>query len=82
MLSPRWLKEGKWESLTSVVAFFEQVIGFRPSEFKRMPTRKAGRVIDNHEAAKARLAFIGFANEAMTLRLEAGRLPSIGKSSV
>lgn len=68
MLPRRWfyqLKEGEWDSLTSESArFFEQVIGFKPSEFKPVPTRKAGRVIDNQEAAKAWLAFIGFADEA------------------
>jgi hypothetical protein len=68
MLSPRWfyqLKEGEWDSLTSEQArFFEQVVGHKASEFKPVPTRKSGRVIDNQEAAKAWLCFIGYADEA------------------
>jgi len=68
LLASRWfyqLKEGEWESLTSEQAmFFEQVVGFKASEFKPVPTKKTGRVIDNQEAAKAWLAFIGFADQA------------------
>lgn len=68
LLSPRWfyqLKEGEWRSLTSEGArFFEQVVGYKPSDFKPEPTRQAGRVIDNQDAAKAWLAFIGFADQS------------------
>jgi len=68
LLPHRWfyqLKEGEWDSLTSEsYKFFEQVVGFKASEFKPVAARKAGRVIDNQEAAKAWLAFIGFADEA------------------
>jgi AIPR protein len=68
MLSPRWfyqVKEGEWDSLTSEQSrFFEQVVGFKASDFKPIPSKKAGRVIDNQEAAKAWLAFIGFGDEA------------------
>ena len=68
LLPTRWfyqLKEGEWDSLTSEQArFFEQVVGFKASEFRPVPTRKSGRVIDNQEAAKAWLAFIGFADVA------------------
>jgi hypothetical protein len=68
MLDPRWfyqLKEGEWESLTGEQSrFFEQVVGFKSSAFKPSPNKKSGRVIDNQDAAKAWLAFIGFADEA------------------
>ncbi|WP_433968028.1 hypothetical protein [Tunturiibacter gelidiferens] len=47
-----------------IFTFFEQVIGFKSSEFKPVGSRKGGRVIDNQEAAKAWLAFIGFSDEA------------------
>ncbi|MBI3850705.1 MAG: AIPR family protein [Verrucomicrobia bacterium] len=67
-LTPRWffqVKEGEWDSLTSEGSrFFKQVVGFPPMEFKPDPGRKRGRVIDNQEAAKAWLAFIGFADLA------------------
>ena len=68
LLTPRWfyqLKEGEWKSLTSEGArFFEQVVGYRQSEFKPEPTRQFARVIDNQDAAKAWLAFIGFADQS------------------
>jgi hypothetical protein len=68
LLAPRWfyqLKEGEWKSLTGESGrFFEQVVGFKPSEFRPDPARQNGRVIDNQDAAKAWLAFIGFADES------------------
>jgi hypothetical protein len=68
LLDPKWFyqkKEGEWESLTGESArFFEQVVGYRISAFKPEPTRKFGRVIDNQDAAKAWLAFIGFADQS------------------
>lgn len=68
MLDPKWffqVKEGEWESLTQEGGrFFKQVVGFPPGEFKTDPSKKRGRVIDNQEAAKAWLAFIGFADYA------------------
>jgi hypothetical protein len=68
LLDPKWfyqLKEGEWESLTGESArFFEQVVGYKSSAFKSEPARKSGRVIDNQDAAKAWLAFIGFADQS------------------
>lgn len=68
LLSSRWfyqVKEGEWESLTQEGGrFFKQVVGYPPSDFKPDATRKKGRVIDNEEAAKSWLAFIGFADLA------------------
>ena len=68
LLNPRWflqVKEGEWESLTQEGGrFFKQVVGHPPSDFKPEPTRRKGRVIDNEDAAKAWLAFIGFADYA------------------
>jgi hypothetical protein len=68
LLDPKWfyqLKEGEWESLTGESAhFFEQVVGYKVSAFRAEPTRKFGRVIDNQDAAKAWLAFIGFADQS------------------
>ena len=68
MIEPKWffqLKEGEWESLTSENAhFFEQVVGYKVSAFRPEPTRRAGRVIDNQDAAKSWLAFIGFADKS------------------
>jgi hypothetical protein len=68
MLSPKWfyqVKEGEWKSLTGEDArFFEQVVGVRSSEFRPEPSRKFARVVDNQTAAKAWLAFIGFADES------------------
>jgi hypothetical protein len=68
LLDPKWfyqLKEGEWESLTGESArFFEQVVGYKVSAFKPEPNRKSGRVIDNQDAAKAWLAFIGFADQS------------------
>jgi hypothetical protein len=68
LLNPKWfyqLKEAEWESLTGEDArFFEQVVGYKASAFKPEPTRKYGRVIDNQDAAKAWLAFIGFADQS------------------
>jgi hypothetical protein len=67
-LKPRWfyqLKENEWESLTQEAGrFFKQVIGFPPIEFRPEPGKKKGRVIDNQQAAKAWLAFMGFADYA------------------
>jgi len=68
MLTPRWfyqVKEEEWRSLTSEGArFFEQVVGRRPSDFKPEPTKQFARVVDNQDAAKAWLAFIGMADYA------------------
>ena len=68
MLSPRWfyqVKEGEWKSLTSEGGrFFEQVIGRRPAEYRPQQTKQFARVIDNQDAAKAWLAFIGMADYA------------------
>jgi len=68
LLDPKWfyqLKEGEWDSLTGESAhFFEQVVKYKASAFKPEPTRKFGRVIDNQDAAKAWLAFIGFADQS------------------
>lgn len=67
-LAPRWflqVKEGEWESLTDEGGrFFKQVVGFNPAEFRAEPQRKKGRVVDNQDAAKAWLAFVGFADLA------------------
>lgn len=67
-LSPRWFcqtKQGEWESLTSESShFFKQVIGYSVSDFRSMPGRRRGRVIDNTDAAKAWLCFLGFADLA------------------
>lgn len=67
-LTPRWffqVKEEEWTSLTSEGArFFEQVAGRRPHEYKPDAARKFARVIDNQEAAKAWLAFIGMSDYA------------------
>jgi hypothetical protein len=66
MIDPKWfyqLKEGEWDSLTGESAhFFEQIVGYKAFAFKPEPARKYGRVIDNQDAAKAWLAFIGFAD--------------------
>ena len=68
LLNPRWfyqLKEGEWKSLTSEGGrFFEQVVGYRASDFRPEAGRQFGRVIDNQDAAKAWLAFIGFADQS------------------
>jgi hypothetical protein len=65
-IEPKWfyqIKEGEWDSLTSENAhFFEQIVGSKISSFKPQPSKKAGRVIDNQDAAKAWLAFMGFAD--------------------
>ncbi|HEX8677427.1 MAG TPA: AIPR family protein, partial [Segetibacter sp.] len=67
-LTPRWflqVKEGEWESLTQEGGrFFKQVVGYPTSEFKPDAQKRKGRVIDNQEAAKSWLAFIGFADMA------------------
>jgi hypothetical protein len=67
-LTPRWfyqVKEGEWKSLTSESArFFEQVVGRRPAEYRPEPTKQFARLIDNQDAAKAWLAFIGMADFA------------------
>jgi hypothetical protein len=66
--SPRWfyqLKEGQWNSLTEEDArFFKPVVGYSMKDFKPDPHKKAGRVIDNEDLAKAWLAFLGFADKA------------------
>jgi hypothetical protein len=68
LLNPRWffqVKEGEWESLNQEGGrFFKQVVGHPPTDFKPDPSRKKGRVMDNEEAAKAWLAFLGFADYA------------------
>lgn len=68
LLDPKWfyqLKDGEWDSLTGESAhFFEQVVGYKASAFRADPTRKYSRVIDNQDAAKAWLAFIGFADQS------------------
>jgi hypothetical protein len=68
LLNPKWfyqLKEGEWDSLTGEGShFFEQVVGYKASAFRPDPARKFGRVIDNQDAAKAWLAFIGFADQS------------------
>ena len=67
-LSPGWflqVKEGEWESITDEVGrFFESIVGQSMAAFRPNPRVKRGRVIDNQEAAKAWLAFIGFADKA------------------
>ena len=67
-LSPSWfldVKEGEWDSLTDEAGrFFETIVGQSMAAFKPNPRQKCGRVIDNQEAAKAWLAFIGFADRA------------------
>jgi AIPR protein len=66
--TPRWffqVKEGEWESVTQEAGrFFKQIYGFPPMEFKPDPQRKRGRILDNQDAAKVWLAFIGFADLA------------------
>lgn len=68
MLTPRWflqVKQGEWDSLTQEQGrFFKDVVGFPPAEFRPEATGQRGRVIDNQDAAKAWLAFIGFADLA------------------
>ena len=68
LLDPRWffqVKDGEWKSLTGEGGrFFEQVVGAKPRDFKPEPTKQFGRVLDNQDAAKAWLAFIGFADYA------------------
>jgi len=67
-LSPGWflqVKEGGWESITDEGGrFFESIVGQSMAAFRPNPRVKRGRVIDNQEAAKAWLAFIGFADKA------------------
>jgi hypothetical protein len=67
-LSPSWflqVKEGEWDSLTDEGGrFFEAIVGQSMAAFKPNPRVKRGRVIDNQEAAKAWLAFVGFADRA------------------
>lgn len=67
-VEPRWffqVKQGEWESLTQEGGrFFKAVVGHPPIEFKPDPNRKRGRVLDNQDAAKAWLAFIGFSDLA------------------
>ncbi len=67
-LTPRWflqVKQGEWDSLTQEGGrFFKQVVGFPPTEFRTEQSKRKGRVIDNQDAAKAYLAFIGYADKA------------------
>lgn len=67
-ISPSWflqVKESEWESLTDENGrFFEQIVGQPMSAFKPNTRLKRGRVLDNQDAAKAWLAFIGFADQA------------------
>jgi hypothetical protein len=67
-LVPRWFyqaKEGEWESLTQEGGrFFKEITGHPVSAFKPEPQKRKARVIDNQDAAKAWLAFIGFADKA------------------
>jgi hypothetical protein len=67
-LNPRWflqVKEGEWDSLTQEAGrFFKQVVGYSATEFRPEAQKRKGRVIDNQEAAKAWLAFMGFADIA------------------
>lgn len=59
------VKQGEWESLTQEGGrFFKEAVGYPPSEFRPDPNRKRGRVLDNQDAAKAWLAFIGFSDWA------------------
>jgi hypothetical protein len=67
-IEPKWffqVKQGEWDSLTQDSGrFFKSVVGHPPGEFKPDQTRKSGRVLDNQDAAKAWLAFIGFSDWA------------------
>ena len=67
-LSPSWflqVKEGEWESITDEGGrFFEAIVGQSMAAFKPNPRLKRGRIIDNQDAAKAWLAFLGFADKA------------------
>jgi hypothetical protein len=60
------VKQGEWSSLTGEEErFFKQVIGFPASHFRFDPHKKTSvRLIDNEDAAKAWLAFIGFGDKA------------------
>jgi hypothetical protein len=67
-LTPRWflqVKQGEWESLNQEGArFFKPIVGYPVTDFRIDPTKPKARVIDNEEAAKAWLAFTGFADLA------------------
>ena len=67
-LKPRWFyqrKQGEWDSLTGEGGrYFKRIIGYPQSDFKPVPSRKKGRVIDNQDLAKAWLAFLGFPDKA------------------
>jgi len=67
-LTPRWflqVKQGEWESLNQEGArFFKQIVGYPLTDFRPDPTKRKARVIDNEDAAKAWLAFTGFADLA------------------
>jgi hypothetical protein len=67
-LNPRWffqVKEGEWSSLTQESGqFFKQVVNHPPNEFCVDSNKRRPRLIDNEDAAKAWLAFIGFADLA------------------
>jgi len=68
LIDPRWffqVKQGEWESLTQEAGrFFKVVVGFPVPDFRPDPNRKRGRVLDNQDAAKAWLAFLGFSDWA------------------
>jgi len=67
-LSPSWflqVMEGEWDSLTDEGGrFFEAIVGQSMAAFKPNTRTKGGRVLDNQEAAKAWLSFIGFGDKA------------------
>ena len=68
LLDSKWFfqtKQGEWDSLNQESGrFFKQLIGYPVTDFRPIPTRKIGRVIDNQDAAKAWLSFCGFADKA------------------
>lgn len=67
-IDPRWffqVKQGEWDSLTQEGGrFFKTIVGYPPLDFRPDPDRKRGRVLDNQDAAKAWLAFLGFSDWA------------------
>jgi len=60
------IKQGEWVSLTGEEErFFKPVIGVSPAHFRSDPQKKGSvRLIDNEDAAKAWLAFIGYSDKA------------------
>jgi hypothetical protein len=59
------IKEGQWASLTDEnERFFKAVVQRSPKDFKPDPHKKAARIIDNEQLAKAWLAFVGLADRA------------------